>query len=225
MSTTTAVRTHALPRVNLLPPEIEERRRQQVVKVALGGAVVASMAVVAVLFLGAVSQEHSAKQALASSKSQNDALQRQAAQYADVPATYVAVASAKTQLGQAMGQEVRWSYFLNDLSLRMPTNVWLTKLSITQSVDGTPAGGSASGAGTALFTPGLGQITVEGNALVNNDVAAWLESLARQKGLNQVYFTDSKATKIGSTKTVEFKSQGTITSDALSRRYITKAGS
>ena len=43
--------------------------------------------------------------------------------------------------------------------------------------------------------------------------------------LNAVYFTDSKASKIGSTKTVEFKSQGTITSDALSRRYITKAGS
>ena len=33
---------------------------------------------------------------------------------------YAQVEAAQAQLGQAMGQEVRWSYFLNDLSLDDP---------------------------------------------------------------------------------------------------------
>ena len=39
-------------------------------------------------------------------------------------------------LQQAMGQEVLWSYVLNDLSLRIPSNVWLTGVQATENTVG-----------------------------------------------------------------------------------------
>ena len=43
-----------------------------------------------------------------------------------MPQVYAQVAAAQAQLTQAMGQEMRYSYVLNDLSLTIPSDVWLT---------------------------------------------------------------------------------------------------
>ena len=223
MSTQTAVRTQALPRVNLLPPEIEERRRLQTLKVALGATVLGSVGVVAALYLVAAGQVSSAQSSLDQANAENTRLTQQVATYSDVPKTKAAVAAAQTQLSQAMGQEVRWSYFLNDLSLRLPANVWLTRLTITQNVDGSPS--APSGSGTPLFNPGLGTVQADGNALAQVDVAAWLETLAREKGLNQAFFSKSDLAPIGNQQVVQFSSRANITPTALSGRYTTKAGS
>ena len=40
-----------------------------------------------------------------------------------------------------------------------------------------------------------------------------------------IYFTESAKEKIGAREVVRFKSQVTVTEDALSKRYIQKAGS
>jgi Tfp pilus assembly protein PilN len=223
MSTQTAVRTQALPRVNLLPPEIEERRKLQTLKVALGGTVLASLGLVAALFVLAAGQVSSAQNDLDQANSTNQSLTQQVASYSEVPQTKAKVAGAQAQLAAAMGQEVRWSYFLNDLGLRVPANVWLTKLTITQTVDGTTS--AASSNGTTLFSPELGTIEADGNALAHTDVAAWLDSLARERGLNQVYFSKSDLGSIGDTPVVSFSSKANITPNALSQRYTVKAGS
>ena len=225
MSTQTAVQTQALPRVNLLPPEIAEHRKLQQLKVILGGTVLASVGVVLALYLAAVGQVHGAQNDLDAAKAKHQQLNVEASRYATVPAAQTALASAQTQLSQAMGQEVRWSFLLNDLSLRVPNNVWLTKLTIAENVDGSTAPTTSGNASTGLFTPGLGQVSIDGKAMTQTDVAAWLDSLAKEKGLNQVFFTKSDQGLVGTTKDYEFSSQATITQDALSKRYTTKAGS
>ena len=125
-----------------------------------------------------------------------------------------------------MGQEVRWSYFLNDLSLKTPSKVWLTKVTVTQNVD-SPATSPrrAHDRRTAVGRRRLGSVVFEGKAIAHNDVAAWLDALAKQKGLTQPYFTKSAVELIGSEDAVTFTSQATITEDALSGRYTQKAGS
>ena len=53
----------------------------------------------------------------------------------------------------------------------------------------------------------------------------WLNSLARQKGFTQPYFSDSTVDPLGNNDhAVSFTSQVTVTDDALSRRYTEKAG-
>ena len=65
----------------------------------------------------------------------------------------------------------------------------------------------------------------EGHAYSHNDVAAWLNSLAKQKGYTQPYFSDSTVAPLGSNDhAVKFTSQVTVTDDALSGRYTEKAG-
>ncbi|MGH8938093.1 MAG: hypothetical protein ACRDV2_01960, partial [Actinomycetes bacterium] len=60
MTTLTTTRLATLPRVNLLPPEIEEQRRFRRVQAGLGGAVAVAVALVAAGFVMANSEVSSA---------------------------------------------------------------------------------------------------------------------------------------------------------------------
>ena len=233
MSTLTASRTgtSTLARINLLPPEIEEDRRFRRVQLGLGAGVAASVLAVAGLFVVANNQVGEAQGQLADAKRETGKLESQATAYAQVPLVYSRVEAARAQLELAMGKEIRWSFYLNDLSLKIPNRVWLTNMTFA-SVEAAPAVGAPApvpagpGAAPANYvTPGVGAVTFEGDAMRHNDVAAWLDSLAKQKGYDQVYFTEATNEEIGDTVVVKFKSQVTITEDALSKRYTQKAGS
>jgi Tfp pilus assembly protein PilN len=228
MSTLTVASTATLPRVNLLPPEIGEQRRFRRVQTGLGAGVVAALGIVGALTLLAAGQVSDAEDGLAASKAEGTRLQVQTNEYAEVPEVYAQVEAAEAQVSAAMGKEVRWSYFLNDVSLKVPGKVWLTSMTVTQDVDSAVADATsnptAPSSGTYL-DPGLGTVTFAGSGYRHNDVAAWLDALAKQKGLAQPYFTSSSKELIGDESSVNFTSQATITDEALSGRYSQKAGS
>jgi Tfp pilus assembly protein PilN len=213
-----------LPRVNLLPPEIAAAQRLRVVQAGLGAGVLAALVVVGGLFVVATGQQHSAQSDLDTAKAKGTALQAEQAKYADVPKVYAEVEAHQAQLTQAMGQEIRWSYFLNDLSLRTPAKVWLTSVAVTETVDGSTV--PAGTLGTTYGTPGVGTVTFAGHGYTHNDVAAWLRALGQQPGLADPYFTRSDQETIGDQTSVSFDSQAVITAKALSGRYTSdKAGS
>lgn len=220
----TATSVATLPRVNLLPPEIEEQRRFKRVQAGLGLGVVAALGVVGALWVVASGQVGSAQNDLDAQTARSATLNQQAQQYAEVPVVYAQVESARAQLAQAMGQEIRWSYVLNDLSIVTPSKVWLTSVTVTPNDNTTTATQSPTGTQEYL-TPGIASVVFEGKAYKHNDVAAWLVALAKEKGFAQPYFTSSKVEKIGSEDSVTFSSQATITEDALSGRWTDKAGS
>jgi Tfp pilus assembly protein PilN len=225
MSTLTTTRIGTLPSVNLLPPEIEQARRFRHVQLALGAGVVGSLAVVAAVFIVASGQVGAAQDDLDGSKAQTTRLEAQATEYSQVPLVYSKVEAARAQLELAMGKEIRWSFYLNDLSLKTPHNVWVTSMTATSS-EATAAGASTvPGQSATYIEPGVATVSFEGYAIKHNDVASWLDSLAKQKGYAQPYFTDSTKDLIGTTPVVKFKSQVSVTDDALSKRYIQKAGS
>lgn len=227
MSTQTGTALATLPRVNLLPPEIQEQARLRKVQAGLGLAVAAALGAAGLLYLAASNSANDAQQQLDASNARAATLKSRMAAYSEVPAVIAAVEAARTQVSQAMGQEVRWSYFLNDLSLTVPDRVWLTDMTVTQNVDAASAvpAATAPGAGGYL-TPGIGSVSFTGKAYGHKDVAAWLDSLAKQQGYTQPYFTDSTVEPVGDRETaVKFTSQVTLTTDALSGRWTQKAGS
>jgi Tfp pilus assembly protein PilN len=236
MSTQTTTSTATFPKVNLLPPEIEEHRKFRHVQVGLAAAVVAALAVAGGLTLAAGHRVSSAQDDLAVAQAQNQVLLAKQTDYANVPRVYAQVEAAQSQLHLAMGKEIRWSYLLNDLSLSVPNNVWLTKVVMTQDVDGTAS--TATDDGTQYVKPGLGTVSFEGVAIKHTDVAAWLASIAQQPGYAQSFLTqDAVALETedplagngaGSGvqhKVYEWKSQVGIDQKALSKRYTEKAGS
>ncbi len=204
-----------LPRVNLLPPEIAERRRFRRVQWGLGGGLALTVGLVGLLYAGAVGSVGEATTELEATGAVNAQLRTEAARYAEVTAVYARAASAEAMLTEAMGEEVRYSGLLSDLSLTIPENVWLKSLTFTQA---------PTAAGLAGTEPGVGTVTVSGVAFSHDDVAVWLESLAGQKGYTDPYFSSSTESLIGPRKVVDFASTATLTSDALSGAYTKPAG-
>jgi Tfp pilus assembly protein PilN len=204
-----------LPKVNLLPPEIGERARFRRIQVGLGGGLLATVGVVALLYAAAAGSVSDASTELQASTQTGAQLKAESAKYADVTAVYAAAAAAEAMLTHAMGEEVRYSQFLNALSLTVPDNVWVKNVTFAQ----TPV---APGVGST--EPGIGTVTFTGVGYKHDDVAVWLESLAKQDGYANPYFSSSTESLIGKRKVVEFTSTVTLTPKALSERYTAPAG-
>jgi Tfp pilus assembly protein PilN len=218
MSTTTAVRAGTLPRVNLLPQEISESVRFRNAQAGMLLAAVLAFVGVAMLTVMASSDVNDAQTALTASQNEGAQLQAQVNSYADVPKLYAQVATAQAQLTTAMGQEVRYSFLLKDLSLSIPANVWLTEIQVTQPVD------SPNSVTGAWGDPGVASVTFQGGAVVLNDVASWLDALARENAYSDPFVTNAAIG--GATKTsFTFTSNVIVNSKGLSNRYAAKAGS
>ncbi len=204
-----------LPRVNLLPPEIEEGRRFRRIQYGLGGALALTVGAVALLYVAAAGSVTTANTELDAASAQNTQLRGEAAKYSDVTAVYARATAAEAMLTEAMGQEVRYSGLLSDLSLTIPENVWLKSLTFAQAPAPAALGSTE---------PGIGTVTVSGVGFSHDDVAVWLESLAGQKGYTNPYFSSSTESLIGPRTVVDFTSTATLTSEALSGEYTKPAG-
>ncbi len=217
----------AMPRVNLMPPEIAEAERFRRLQLAMGGAVVIAAVAVGGLYMHARSGISSAQNQVSSAQTQNTALTAKLNGLASVKQTFAAVQSKQQLLQQAMGQEINWSYMLNDLSLRLPSDVWLTAIQASEVVPGI---GTAAGAGSATALPGaaasdIGTVAFSGVGLRHDNVAAWLDAMSKEHGFTQPTFTGSTEVAIGTHTVVDFGSSVILDSKALSGKYTQKAGS
>ena len=211
-----------MPRVNLMPPEIAEAAKFRRFQLAMGGAVIGAVAIVAALYVSAHGGVTSAQKQLDDAKQQNLALQSQRAQLQSVQDIYTQVAAKKAMLGTAMGDEIRWSTYLNDLSLRIPDHVWLTNIAATQNTAGALPTSTTS---SLTASTAIGNVTFTGVAFSHDDVATWLEMLAKEKGFSNPYFTNSTESTIGPRIVDDFTSSVDLSDAAKSGRYTKPAGS
>jgi Tfp pilus assembly protein PilN len=217
-----------MPRVNLMPPEIAEAARFRRVQFAMGGAVVAAVAIVGALYVNAHSKVGEAQEELDAANAESTSLNSQLAALASVQDVYTQVEQRQAMLTQAMGAEVRWSFYLTDLSLKVPDNVWLTSLEAQQTDLGfasTPGVPPVAAAGAVAGPATIGEITYSGVAFDHDNVATWLDALAKEKGFVNPYFTNSSENFIGPKRTVNFTGTVGVTPDAKSNRYAKPAGS
>lgn len=217
--------------VNLLPGTYA---RRAAVRRAKGFAVVCVLVALLMALLAwlvAHQKQVAAQESLDIATAERAMLQVEAAKYADVPRVFDTVADAQKQLELAMGNEVRWSFFLNDLALTMPSGVSLDSLQVSSPAPGastsaaapsTANAAAAANGATGAGVPGLGTMSVSGKALTYNTVANWLDSLAKLRTLADPYVGSLNAGELEGTKVVAFSSTGTITPNALSQRYRAK---
>jgi Tfp pilus assembly protein PilN len=213
-----------LPRVNLLPPEIAENKAFRVMQLRLAAVVVVALAIVGLVYMQVAGGESSARNRLDAAQSQSTSLQHQISKLSNVTATAKQLEAAQGALAKAMGAEVRWSRYLNDLSITLPSNVWVTNMTVTENA--TPASSTAAAAATPAgkTSSSLGSLTIQGKALSFNDVAVWLETLAKEKGYTDVWLTQGATEKIGDQEVVDFTSTVGFTPQVLSQRYTKQAG-
>jgi Tfp pilus assembly protein PilN len=207
-----------MPRVNLLPPEIVQGRRLRRTKVALAGSLVVVVGALGGAYALQTSAKNAAQDDLTQAQAEGSRLRAAQAQYADVPKVMAAIDAAETSRETAMTNDVEWYRTMTNFAVTLPSNVWFKTVQMQVNQDAT---GPVAGA-----LPGVGAITVEGEALDHPDVATWLDVLGRQPGLSDAYFSSSSKEKVdGSDKTVvKFSSSATITDEALSHRFDRKQG-
>lgn len=208
-STTPAV----MPRVNLLPPEIAERAALRKAQVAMVGCGLAAVAVVGVMYTGASHKVSTAEREKAQATAANAKMRTELNSLQGVKETYAQVDVANRTLATAMHYEVRWSTYLHDLTLTIPPNVWLNSMEVKMNVAVTAGGGADN-----VLDTQLGTVTFNGSAYSHDDVAAWLESLAKQKGYSDPYFTKSED-RMKKRVIEDFESTVYINEKALSNRY------
>jgi Tfp pilus assembly protein PilN len=213
--------TAVMPRVNLLPPEIAEKARLRRAQVAMGCVGLAAIAVVGVMTTSASAKVSSAEAEKTEAAAAGAKLNTELAGLQSVKDTYAQVDAAKNTLATAMQYDVRWSGYLHDMTLTIPENVWLTSFTVAVNAPSAPSPGKAAAASTTspVLDPGIGTVTISGVAFSHDDVASWLESLAKEKGYANPYFTQSAEALIGDQKVVNFTSTVNITPAALANRY------
>jgi Tfp pilus assembly protein PilN len=212
--------TTAAPRVNLLPPEIGERARLRKAQLAMVGTGLAAVAVLGVLYTQQSAKVSDANQQKVAAEAAHARLTNELAGLRSVSDTYAQVDQAKQTLATTMHYEVLWSSYLHDLTLTIPENVWLTNINAKLEVNKPATSGTAG----PVLDPGLGTVTFTGTAFNHDDVAAWLESVSKEKGYTNIYFSQSVDDVIGTVPVVKFTSTVTLNDKALSNRYTVAKG-
>jgi Tfp pilus assembly protein PilN len=211
VSIMTTTGTHTLPSVNLLPPEIEERRQLQRTQAAVAGIVALSVVGVGFLYVQGGSGVTSAKSDLAATQSQQAVLQSKLSSLQYVSQAASQKGAAEATLTEAMASEIQWSHYLADLIVITPTSVWFTTITLTDSV----AAGSLASPSQATA---VGTISFSGDALSHDNVADWLDSAVKEPGFTDPTFSSSTEQYIGTKKVVTFSSNVQLDADALSKR-------
>jgi Tfp pilus assembly protein PilN len=215
------------PRVNLMPPEIAEAARFRQIQVLLGAGVGLAVVVVALLYLNAHSKVSTARDELDQAVQQQASLQVKLNSLDSVAQTFAAVQARQSLLNQAMGNEVRWSSLLSDLSIRMPSNVWLTGLTVTESqpAAAAPASPQTLGATTPAATGPvpIGSVSFTAVGLKHDDVATWLDAMAKETKFSNPTFSSSTEATIAAHPVVNFAGTVVLNSLALSGRYAVPA--
>ena len=198
--------------INLLPSEIAERRRARQITVFLGAGGVALLAILILVFLIQTARLAGERSKLEQTKRQTTSLQRQVAQlqnFADLEQT---LRTKEDLLGRLTASEVRWSVLLADISLVIPSEVWLTNFS--GAVQAPVTGAAAPRPGTAIV---IGTIQATGMTFTHLDVAKWLTRLAEVREFAFPYLSlTSKAGDTGQTL-VQFNSSVQLSEAALRR--------
>jgi hypothetical protein len=215
----TRVEWATVPRVNLLPAEIIAGRAFRRTQKMMAGVVGVVVVLGGLGTVWAHNQVGAAQAELEAVQARTAELQAQQRKYAEVPRVLAQVDGAKAAREQAMGRDVLWYRFLDELAADSPSGVLLGTLEVAMSDS------SGALAPDALTPAGLGRVAVTGQARKYTDVASWLSSVVTVTGmelsrLQTAELSDSAKSDSG----IDFTADVRIADAALSHRYDRKAG-
>jgi Tfp pilus assembly protein PilN len=194
--------------INLLPPEISQRRRAREITLLIGAAGLALVAVLVLVFLVQTARLAGERGKLEDARKQNAALQRQVSALQAQATLELTLKNKQQLLVQLTQNEVRWSVLLNDISLVIPTDVWLTNFSgAVQAQPGATVTGNVP----------IGTISLGGSTFTHLDVAKWLSRLAVVREFTFPYLTLSAKSGTGGQEIVTFNSSVELSTGALRR--------
>jgi hypothetical protein len=204
-------------RVNLLPPQIAERKKSRriaqlstvsvaVVACALGG-----------VYVGKLGDVEAARVERDDAQSKVTALQQQVAALDEYRQLDNRLATGNTLLAAAMADEVSWARVLNDLSLAFPNSGSMESLTAEladdtavptegQVADGAPVASVVfTGYSVERFAPGVQSVLVD---------------FENARGFFNSYFTNAATEERGSTEVTNFNGYVRLDEGVRTNRYV-----
>jgi|GEM_PF-485507 len=229
----------SLPRVNLLPKEIKERRLLQRQRGGIAVAFVVLIALLGIWYLRESQALTDARQEADRERAVADGLRGRKAALQPYAALESQIAAAEQLRAKVYAREVRFSGIMQDISAIIPSDVWLTQMSVAvkkndadAAAAGTAAPATSGAAGTTLTSgsPGAGSpvasITFTGSGLEHVDVGGFMRALAagpRKRGstvyLNPYFTASQKSGEEGGETTVTFSATVDLSKAAFSGRF------
>ncbi|MEW5922001.1 MAG: PilN domain-containing protein [Bacillota bacterium] len=122
---------------------------------------------------------------------QRSLLQQEINKLQEYAAIHVQVEKVESLLAKALGTEPDWEEVLTNLSLSIPTELWLTDFS-------------------AVYDGKKGELVLRGFAFTHHSVGAWLERLQELEELADVQCLFTVATESGGRPVVQFEISAVI---------------
>ncbi len=178
-----------MTQVNLLPLEVQQRRRTRRQTTMVTSAVAGVMGFLILIFILQSARLAAANRQLEEQQATNGRLQSEINGLTRFEQLKQAVTEKEGLLGNVLRGEILWSGVLRDISLVIPRDMWLTSLN-GQMQGSSTAGSSPTPGGEGL----VGTIQFEGQAFAHTTVADWLTRLESVEGwLNPWVSTSSRA--------------------------------
>jgi len=206
------------PLPDLMPPAIVLRRAVGQSKRVVAIVGLTLLGVLALLFLVGRMELASANSQLSASQQALRNAEADKAQYADVPAVYAAVDAARSELAQAMGNEVQVARLITQLAAITPANVSLTQVNMVIGDQEAGTGTTATPSTDQTADLPVGTVTFAGEAASFNDVSAWIDVLRATPDYQNVILTEVSRDSTNGVYT--FSNTAELTDQALSGRYV-----
>lgn len=207
--------------VNLLPPEIEVRRRTRRLAVLTAGGVgiyVAALGLLYALKLGDVRQ---AEQARDQAGQQVAALQADLAQLQQFQTLNDELIARNSLLAGAMDTEVSFARTLNDLALSFPATASLRTLQLQLQQTGPVGAAPAAEPGAVNLGDAIGTLTFEGYSIERYapGVESVLLELGGVRSFFNSYLSGAGRESIEETPVVNFSGTVQLDAQAYTQRY------
>lgn len=180
----------AVPRADLLPPEIKAGKKLKSQRRGLMAALIAVVVVTAAAYAGATYLSQTRADALAAANARTAEIVADQVQYAELAQANTAIAAAEAARISATTTEIDWSSEIADVVGTLPDGAELTALTVTSSTATLPL--------TSPVSPLEGDRVAELQLTVNTkgipDTAKWIRDLATLNG-----FVDATPTSIAAT--------------------------
>lgn len=215
-----AVGAPRTPLVDLLPPEIEMRRKAKRARRLILVVVVLFFALLAGAWYYTYSARTSAESDLAAEQDKTAIKREELAKYDYIPVVQAALDNAVNARALAGSTDITWATQLNSLLTAAPTDVSLTTLAVSAATPSEPFLLD----GTPFQQPDLGQLYFSGEAASEAEIAAFQDAIDALPAFRNTYITSLTlgAVDDGDVPYWTFTGSTRITSNALSGRTETE---
>lgn len=191
--------------INLLPSDVKTKQTtEQRFRIAVGVAIAIGV-ILLILTVFVRLQISSANRELRDEQAKAADLRTQVAALREYEEMENTINGTKTVLASVLQNDISWTRFLDDLDTHIPSDSWLTSISVTAAPGTTPLGDQS-----------LGTVQYSGSVRSMPGLANWLDTMSGIKGLEFVYLGNgSKGAENG---IVTFAANAHLTDHMLSQR-------